>query len=99
MDDAQSRRDELATMVERGGEIPHFAWPGGYPMVYYPHNAPGEDLCGECAEAERREAVESGDEEYRLPLWDYLPGSEEDHGVVACYNCGRILVPADEGEE
>lgn len=47
-------------MVERGGEIPCYAWPGGYPMVYYPADAPSEDLCGECAENERREAEEEG---------------------------------------
>lgn len=33
--------------VERGEELPAFAWPGGYPLVYL--LADGEILCPDCA--------------------------------------------------
>lgn len=39
--------NELADLVEQWGELPAFAWPGGYPIVYL--TADGGDLCPDCA--------------------------------------------------
>lgn len=44
--------------VEPGDDLPSYAWPGGYALVYY--TADGSELCAECARMAEREGL-SGD--------------------------------------
>jgi len=41
---------ELAEMKDKEGKLPEFAWPGGYPIVYY--DAHCAVLCADCASKE-----------------------------------------------
>jgi hypothetical protein len=34
-------------LEKNGGELPSFAWPGGYPLMYF--DIEGEVMCAECA--------------------------------------------------
>lgn len=49
---------ELA--AQNGGELPAYAWPGGYPIVYFCRD--GEEICPTCAN--------SGDENLEIVGYD-----------------------------
>ena len=80
---------------ENGGRLPLFAWPGGYPIIYWVEQDRWTfPLCGECAEEQLAGAfgdvgtvvgIESGD------------AYEED---TPCDNCGTQLAAYyEEGQE
>lgn len=47
MTEAKSKKDPFADVRDENGELPHHAWPGGYPIMY--HDKEGSVLCPECA--------------------------------------------------
>ena len=69
------------------GTLPAFAWPGGYPLLYY--TADGGALCPACANGgNRSEASESPD----TPAgWRLTGGGVYWEGVgVPCDHCGAM---------
>lgn len=81
---------------ERTGEIPHFAWPGGYPIAYIADD--GGVFCGKCANGQDgSNASETADpgSGWRMVGYDVLEGSREDHGDVICDHCGADLLGED----
>jgi hypothetical protein len=68
------------------GELPAFAWPGGYPMFYT--TAEADALCAKCATAELLSG-ESSDP----PVAYGAYGATEDYpeGDEHCDNCGDVI--------
>lgn len=85
------RAGERATWMERDAEtlarrveLPRFAWPGGYEMLYVGHD--GEyPLCQGCAQHDLEEAGDWPDG------YDYVAGGPADYGgrtEILCNGCG-----------
>jgi len=70
------------------GDLPAYAWPGGYPMFYLA--ADGGILCPTCANEERAKRADSDcpdDREWRVVDGDtHLEGPP-----MACDNCGELI--------
>lgn len=60
------------------GTLAAFAWPGGYPIVYWTHNCDAV-LCAACAEG--ADDIENAD--------TYMEGP-----ALVCDDCGKILESA-----
>jgi hypothetical protein len=64
-----------------GGELPAFAWPGGYPMYYLAED--GEILCPDCANRKN-----DADAAWRLVGYDvHFEGP-----TLSCSHCGADIV-------
>lgn len=62
------------------GSFPAYAWPGGYPIVYY--SAEGNVYCPECANQTEAEP--------EIAFWDiYYEGGPE-----ICNGCGTLIESA-----
>lgn len=76
------------------GELPDFAFPGGYPLFYVTGNS--DVLCPDCANESHRnraEMIADGDEEWAdAPITDYDINYED--ASLFCDNCGRRIEPA-----
>lgn len=70
---------------DKDGKLPSFAWPGGYPIVYW--TGGGDYLCAECATASSDEnepgkyGVQAGDVH-----WEGAP--------IACDRCPAVIESA-----
>lgn len=70
-------------------KLPGFAWPGGYPLVYFTGH--GEALCRDCA---TKELDELCDADARLPFGDdsnlkYMDVNYED--TYICEECNTVM--------
>ena len=69
---------------DNGGKLPLFAWPGGYPIIYwFEQDRWTFPLCGECAEEQL-----AGDDGGKLADIETGDHYEDD---MPCENCGRQL--------
>ncbi len=81
-----------AEMVDADGNLPAYAWPGGYPIAYYSDDC-HTTFCAKCATVERSKGYQIN------PLdWDvYWEGPP-----MECDECGAIIESAygdpDEGQ-
>ena len=69
------------TGTELGGTLPTFAWPGGYPLVYF--DADGSELCAKCANAR------DWSEAHLIGVDAHLEGAP-----VTCANCNAEIESA-----
>lgn len=76
------------------GELPAFAWPGGYTMFYVTEN--GDELCADCAAAELR--LWQNNESDDPPANAGAYGATDDYPTydVWCDNCGKVICEAAE---
>jgi len=71
-----------------------YAWPGGYPVIWFDG---GDAMCPACA---RKEYRADADVKARMAAGvytcDVFEGTSEDHGFIACTNCGAVLIAEEE---
>ena len=67
------------------GELPAYAWPGGYLITYFTRD--GMMVCADCANRET-------DEAQAAISFDYECGDEDED----CEDCGRPMEPSDRAE-
>jgi hypothetical protein len=81
----------------RPGELPTFAWPGGYTMFYL--TGDGSELCAKCA-TEILKRYKSGESCYsgEVPMAYGAYGVTQDFSdyVVRCDNCNKVICEAEE---
>ena len=53
---------EIVTYAKEHGTIPHYAWPGGYPLEYVTND--GSILCPECTEQIVKDWLTQGETDY-----------------------------------
>lgn len=75
-----------------GGKVGPYAWPGGYPLSYYPVNEHGSGdgvlICADCVNAEL------ADPERTQPdgTAGYISSLEEEvHDTVTCDGCNEVI--------
>lgn len=81
------------------GELPAFAWPGGYDMFYV--TSDGSELCAECATRELLSWLADTDEDYSTdpPVAAGAYGATSDYPQDAdaqCDDCGAIICESEE---
>jgi hypothetical protein len=82
---------------DQNDDVPAYAWPGGYPIVYY--TADGGQLCAACVNggngsraAEELDSACPDDDQWRVEQYEILEGGPEDHGgEVRCDHCNTII--------
>lgn len=73
------------------GKLAKFAWPGGYPVVYY--FADHGECCPDCANGDNGSEAStdpSTDEQWRIVACDVI--EEETDMEIQCAHCSRWLV-------
>jgi hypothetical protein len=83
------------------GELPAFAWPGGYTMYYL--TAAGDVLCPACATADLKTQLADGQCTNDDPPVAYgaIGATEdppEDGADLACDNCGTVIYQGESPE-
>ena len=74
------------------GNVPKFAWPGGYPIVAIMDD--GEHVCADCLNDATNPLHFGGENDgWRIEGWEILEGSAEDYdGAVICAHCNSVIV-------
>ena len=84
--------ERIAIIHQRWEEqnmLPNYAWPGGYPILYYDNE--GNELCSDCAASlDYSTVVRDYDVMEGDPVIDY--GRD---GAIRCDNCGNVIVETD----
>lgn len=71
-------------LIEEGGTLPTFCWPGGYDVVYYARD--GFTYCGRCADAVYR------DPEFDAAEKPAVGESMDGHdSCESCDHCGAVV--------
>lgn len=77
----------------KAGELPAFAWPGGYAMFYI--TTGGDELCDDCATADLLEYIADGECCNDDPPVAYgAYGATDDYPTdydARCDNCNRVI--------
>jgi hypothetical protein len=77
-------RPKIKEMLEENdGQLPPYAWPGGYPIVYV--DSDNSTLCAECA----TESINDQDELPNFRPVDWL--LYEEGPTIACDHCGKMI--------
>lgn len=72
----------------RNGELPTYAWPGGYPILY--RTLDGGTLCGQCANSEDANDAAVGDAQWYITSYEvFYEGAPE-----VCDHCGTEVQSA-----
>lgn len=66
--------------LDNEGDLPAYAWPGGYPVYYLKHD---NVICPKCA---------SRDDYFSQPVVTYVIHWEND--LITCDNCGALIESA-----
>lgn len=67
----------IKSLRDESGQLPAFAWPGGYTMIYISKH--GDTLCADCAnEPDQTDPATDGDVYWEGPS-------------IQCDNCGEII--------
>ena len=75
---------------DSSGEVPAFAWPGGYPIVYYTKD--NGTLCPDCANGRNGSEVLNADLEDSDPSWFLEAGRTYDEGpTIQCEHCNADI--------
>ena len=70
------------------GELPAFAWPGGYPIAYIA--ADSETICPDCANSEECKTAEPDDRQWLIVACDI----NYDDRYCFCANCNERIESA-----
>ena len=84
-------RERLEELRGDDGKLPAYAWPGGYPIVYYAGDC--EPLCPACANGEN--GSEAGTDPELDPQWRLEGGEVYWEGApMQCAHCNAVLASA-----
>lgn len=96
---------DLDAIRDSKGDLPAYAWPGGYPVTYI--TADGGELCAACANGGNGSRADDDldadcpdDDQWRVVGYDILEGPEAE---VRCDHCFTIIAfgpdyPGREGD-
>lgn len=84
---------DLDSIRDSHGDLPAYAWPGGYPVAYYV--ADGGELCAACANGgngsratEKLDPEDPSNDQWRVIAYGVIEAPEEE---VRCDHCATII--------
>jgi len=75
---------------DKDGKLPAYAWPGGYPIIYYTED--GGELCPDCANGKNNSEA---DPTHYDPQWKLIAGDVYWEGPpIQCAHCNKDIESA-----